>query len=252
MQIAVYIIIYNYGIKMTRSEFLRNLAFIPFLGIYACKNLPTEFEEEPKPDITFNDDMMGNAVQISQSNFANDVVKSGKEIIISYGADKWVTLKQTVNKAADYRHILITKQNGENANVLWGLVGSTPSIRLADAKGNNIVKDGIELEFPIISPSADENDSPLAEDWLLLTFKIFGFALAIWLGASVVRAVVSAIAFVAFNAVALSFIIIAAGLAYWLLKQIMNFMGWTIDDVVLFFKQTWERILEIFNSIVHQ
>ena len=79
--------------------------------------------------------------------------------------------------------------------------------------------------------------------------KVLGIAIAIWLGASVIKLVAAAIAFVAFNAMTFAFIAIAGSLAYFILKRVLDYMGWTYDDVVNFLIQSWNRILDLLEQL---
>jgi hypothetical protein len=164
--------------------------------------------------------------------------------------DSYIYLRHRVNQSADYRHIVVEKENGESANLLWGWKGIKPSIRLADNSGKTLVVDGVELEFAISSDSnSDSPENLSANDFFVLVMKILGIALAIWLGASIIRLVATAIAFVAFNAMTFAFIAIAGSLAYFILKRVLDYMGWTYEDVVNFLLQSWSRILELLNEL---
>lgn len=121
---------------------------------------------------------------------------------------------------------------------------------MADNSGNTLIVDGVELEFAISSDSGtDGPTNQTANDFLILAMKVLGIAIAIWLGASVIKLVAAAIAFVAFNAMTFAFIAIAGSLAYFILKRVLDYMGWTYDDVVNFLIQSWNRILDLLEQL---
>jgi hypothetical protein len=233
------------------------MASIPFFGVIssACKNSPTEPDPAKDPEITLTDNSETNALTIEKkSSLIRDVVEKDKDLKVIYrtkeNVDSYIYLRHRVNQSADYRHIVVEKENGESANLLWGWKGIKPSIRLADNSGKTLVVDGVELEFAISSDSnSDRPENLSANDFLSLVMKILGIALAIWLGASVIRLVATAIAFIAFNAMTFAFIAIAGSLAYFILKRVLDYMGWTYEDIVNFLLQSWNRILELLNEL---
>jgi len=83
-------------------------------------------------------------------------------------------------------------------------------------------------------------------DWIATGVKVAAVAFALWLGAQIGRAVLGAIAFLAFNAMVLGLLI--AGLAVispaieWVLRSITlqdveNFFGQLVDDIIYFFTE---------------
>lgn len=241
---------------MKRSQFLLYMASFPFLGVLsACKDSPVEPDPNKNPEITFSDNPESNALTIEKnSGVIRAVAEKDKDLKINFRTkqndDSFVYLRHRINQSADYRHIVIEKNNGDTANLLWGWKGIKPSIRLADNNGKTIVVDGVELEFAISSDTGTENPAnQTANDFLILAMKVLGIAIAIWLGASVIKLVAAAIAFVAFNAMTFAFIAIAGSLAYFILKRVLDYMGWTYDDVVNFLIQSWNRILDLLEQL---
>jgi len=233
------------------------MASIPFFGVLssACKNSPVEPESGKSPEISFSDNEESNAVTIEKnSRLIRDIAEKDKDLKIIYRTKEndmsYIFLRHRINQSADYRHIVIEKEDGETANLLWGWKGIKPSIRLADNNGKTLVVDGVELEFAISGNSGTEKPTyKTANDFLILALKVLGIALAIWLGASVIKLVAAAIAFVAFNAMTFAFIAIAGSLAYYILKRVLDFMGWTYEDIVNFLVQSWNRILDLLHEL---
>jgi len=232
------------------------MASIPFFGVLsACKDSPVEPDPNKDPELSFSDNPESNALTIEKnSGMIRAVAEKDKDLKIKFRTkqnnDSFVYLRHRVNQSADYRHIVIEKENGETANLLWGWKGIKPSVRLADNSGKTIIVDGVELEFAISSDSGtDGPTNQTANDFLILAMKVLGIAIAIWLGASVIKLVAAAIAFVAFNAMTFAFIAIAGSLAYFILKRVLDYMGWTYDDVVNFLIQSWNRILDLLEQL---
>jgi len=232
------------------------MASIPFFGVLsACKDSPVEPDPNKDPELSFSDNPESNALTIEKnSGMIRAVAEKDKDLKIKFRTkqnnDSFVYLRHRINQSADYRHIVIEKENGETANLLWGWKGIKPSVRLADNSGKTIIVDGVELEFAISSDSGTDGPSnQTANDFLILAMKVLGIAIAIWLGASVIKLVAAAIAFVAFNAMTFAFIAIAGSLAYFILKRVLDYMGWTYDDVVNFLIQSWNRILDLLEQL---
>lgn len=241
---------------MKRSQFLLYMASIPFFGVLsACKDSPVEPDPNKDPELSFSDNPESNALTIEKnSGIIRAVAEKDKNLKIKFRTkqnnDSFVYLRHRINQSADYRHIVIEKENGETANLLWGWKGIKPSVRLADNSGNTLIVDGVELEFAISSDSGtDGPTNQTANDFLILAMKVLGIAIAIWLGASVIKLVAAAIAFVAFNAMTFAFIAIAGSLAYFILKRVLDYMGWTYDDVANFLIQSWNRILDLLEQL---
>lgn len=241
---------------MKRSQFLLYMASIPFFGVLsACKDSPVEPDPNKDPELSFSDNPESNALTIEKnSGIIRAVAEKDKDLKIKFRTkqnnDSFVYLRHRINQSADYRHIVIEKENGETANLLWGWKGIKPSVRLADNSGNTLIVDGVELEFAISSDSGTDGPSnQTANDFLILAMKVLGIAIAIWLGASVIKLVAAAIAFVAFNAMTFAFIAIAGSLAYFILKRVLDYMGWTYDDVANFLIQSWNRILDLLEQL---
>lgn len=241
---------------MKRSQFLLYMAGIPFFGVLsACKESPVEPDPNRDPEISFSEDPESNALTIERNSaMIRAVAEKDKDLKISFrtkeNSNSFVYLRHRVNQSADYRHIVVEKEDGNSANLIWGWKGLKPSIRLADNSGKTLIVNGVELEFAISSGTGPEGPADqTANDFLILAMKILGAALAIWLGASVIRIVATAIAFVAFNAMAFAFIAIAGSLAYFILKRVLDYMGWTYEDVVNFLLQSWNRILELLQEL---
>ena len=159
-----------------------------------------------------------------------------------------VTMSIVAGGAALYRHVRIVRESsGEVANLLWGREGIHPSIKLADDAGRTLVKDGKPLEFSFGSVRR-EGRGP--QSWLELGVKIAAIALLVWLGASILKPIVAAIAFIAFNAMVIGIVIFGVALLVGVIKWIAELTGWTLEDVAAFFRRTVEEMKQLLAEVV--
>lgn len=232
--------------KKGRRDFLKfigNLSALPLLSY--CKNpLISEPELYPNSNIQENVDLFisGSEEEIAskvrnQYALIEDMVKNfGKEKIIAYSDNnsiKKLSLSIIKDKLTNYIYLRITKMdNNESVNILWGLDGFFPSLKFVDDNGNILVKDNKKMEFTLRKTVRREYSSL---DWLELGIKIFAFALLIWLGVTVLKYVIAAIAFVAFNALVLGIIIAGLALILPVIKWIIQMTKWSLVDIKFMF-----------------
>ncbi len=149
--------------------------------------------------------------------------------------------------AANYRHLRVIREStGEAVNLLWGWKGLLPSIRFADDRGNTLRSvDGqwIEVGFSDVRGAKGRQ----ASDWIATGIKVAAVAFALWLGAQIGRAVLGALAFLAFNAMLIGLFVAAVAVVSpaidWLLSNIK------LRDVENFFSQLVNDIIRLFTEI---
>ncbi|MCX8057563.1 MAG: hypothetical protein N3F03_08145 [Ignavibacteria bacterium] len=248
-------------IKIHRRNFLKSLgvlALTPF--IQSCESSVSSFwgdeqtgsnrerQNPPNVDILLEgtEEQIAKAVQNKHSVLQDLYNNPGKELSIGFLQDRtYNTLKISFAKTdiVSYPHLrIVNTRTSEIANVIWGIDGIYPSIKFVDNSGKTIIKNGKPLEFALNIPSKlNKTNSPA--DWIKIGIKIFGIALLLWIGASIVKYVAAAIAFIAFNAMAIGLVIAGAALVIQVLRWILDRTGITLNDIVAFF------VLAI-NSIV--
>lgn len=237
-----------------RRKFLSSLAVlsaIPFIP--GCKeSLSTEAEKLPDAELTLSGDeqTIASGVRKQFQKIQQLYDNPGKEFVVEYQSgrsSKLLGLSFTDNNAASYKHLLVRDINGNRSvNVTWGMKGIFPSIKFSDNSGNVLVINGTEMEFAIKSENG-ETSSP--KDWLTIGIKIFAVALAIWLGATVAKYIVAAVAFLAFNAMVIGLLLIGAAVLLPLLKLILNLTGWTINTITDLFSLSIELLLSLLLEI---
>jgi len=137
---------------------------------------------------------------------------------------------------ANYKHLRIVRESTNEAiRLIWGRDGIVPTVRFVNDDGTILqYGDGKEMEFKLKDLTGASPTKPI--DWLSLGAKVLAIGFAIWLGAQVAKLVVSAIAFIAFNAMVIGALMMAGGL----LKWFIDLTGLTWEDVKSFTSQTVE------------
>lgn len=241
--------------KTNRRKFLTSIGYFSAIPLLTyCKGFSTEpfINKEDNNNSLNNADLIltGSEKEIAsivQNQYslidylANNI---GKEKVIAYydnGILKKLSLSIVKSKLVDYPYLKLTKkENNETVNILWGMEGIYPSLKFVDNDGKLIEKNGQLMEFAI-KKTEDRDYSPI--DWLKLGVKIFAYGLLIWLGATVLKYVVSAIAFVAFNALVLGILIAGITLIVPIVKWIIDHTGWTKESIKEMFNRTVSDII---------
>lgn len=149
--------------------------------------------------------------------------------------------------AARYRHVRVVRETtGEAVNLVWGREGVYPSIKLADDSGRTIIKDARPLEFSF-GLARREGTGP--RSWLELGIQIAAIALLVWLGASILKPIVAAIAFIAFNAMVIGIAIAGVSLFVALVQWILNVTGWTMEEGRAMFERSIEEIAQSLREV---
>jgi hypothetical protein len=248
--------------QVNRRKFIKIttlLSLSPFLSsiLNSCANsISSVSEKEPKPDLVLEGDektiaeKIKNQYQMLKSLYENP----GKELTIAFpqgGRYNYLKISFSKDDLADYPHLkLVNWATGERVNVLWGRKGLNPTIKFVDNYGNVITKNGYRLEFQIKGSSTGKRTKS-AVDWLILGIKVFALALAIWLGFTIAKYIVSAIAFVAFNAMVIGLILVGLSVFIPLVKWILDLTGITIDDVISLFAMAVDLIVSTLINIVN-
>jgi hypothetical protein len=144
------------------------------------------------------------------------------------------------NGVADYKHVRIVRESTDEAiRLIWGRDGIVPTVKFVN-DGGEVLKDsnGKEMEFKVKDLTGASPTKPI--DWLSLGAKVLAIGFAVWLGAEVAKLVVSAIAFIAFNAMVIGALMMLAGLVKWFI----DLTGLTWEDVKSFMSQTVEKLAQ--------
>lgn len=258
--------------KIHRRNFLKSLGVLslaPF--IQSCENSVSGFwgegetgtnrdrPSQPKVDILLEgtEEQIAQALQNKHSLIQDLYNNPGKEISIGFTQDRnYNVLKLSFvnDNIVSYPHLkMVNTSTNEVANVVWGIDGIYPSIKFVDNYGNVIIKNGKPLEFALNIPSKlNKVNSP--SDWIIIGIKVFGIALILWIGFSIVKYIAAAIAFIAFNAMAIGLVLAGAALVIQVLKWILDRTGITMNDVVVFFQRAVSSIvnllIEVMNYII--
>ncbi len=247
--------------KVNRRKFIKIaglLSLSPFFSslLSSCANTISSLsEKEPKPDLILEGDEKTIAEKIKgqYQRLKSLYENPGKELTIAFpqgGRYNYLKISFSRDNLADYPHLkLVNWATGEMTNVLWGREGLYPTIKFVDNSGKVIIKNGYRLEFPITGTSTVKRTSS-AIDWLILGLKVFAVALLIWLGFTIAKYIVSAIAFVAFNAMVIGLILVGLSVFIPLVEWILSIAGIKIDDVISIFALTVDLIVSTLIDIV--
>ncbi len=254
-------------LKIPRRNFLKALGVLSLTPlIQACDSSVGYWGDEngtgrdrptkPNVDILLEgtEEEIAQAVQNKHSIIQDLYNNPGKELTVGFLQGlNYNTLKLSFVKSnlASYMHLrLVNKQTNAVANVLWGRDGLNPKIKFVDNYGNVIVKNGKPLEFTLSLPTKlNKVNSPA--DWIILGIKIFGIALLLWIGFSIAKFVASAIAFIAFNAMAIGLVLAGLGIVIEIIQWILGTTGITMSDVVSFFQKTISSIVNLLIDVMN-
>ena len=253
--------------KIDRRDFLKALGVISLTPlIQSCESSTGYWGDDagkdrdrpskPNVDILLEgtEEEIAKAVQNKHSVIQDLYNNPGKELKIGFLQDRtYNTLKLSFVKSniVSYQHLrLINTRTNEVANVIWGRDGLTPTIKFVDNYGNVIIKNGKRLEFAMRTPSKiNKVNSP--SDWIIIGIKIFAVALILWIGFSIAKYIASAIAFIAFNAMAIGLVIAGLVIVIELIRWILGVTGITMNDVVEFFQRTISSIVNLLLDVVN-
>ncbi|MCS7252523.1 MAG: hypothetical protein RMK18_03985 [Armatimonadota bacterium] len=144
---------------------------------------------------------------------------------------------------ANYRHLRVVKEStGEAVRLVWGWDGIKPAIQFVDDYGRLLTINGTKMDFKITDASGRLPSRSV--DWLSLGVKWIAVGFAIWLGAQVARLIVSAIAFLAFNAMVIGALMMAVGI----IVPILELTGWTFEDVKSFIGRMVEELVNVLRE----
>ncbi|MEG8947132.1 hypothetical protein [Rosettibacter firmus] len=251
-------------LKTNRRIFLKSfgsLAALSFLSFCENSRVTEPFFNDNNTDnnssVTSTDLVLSGSEQEIASNIKMQyslieylAKNTGKEKVIAYydnGLLKKLSISIVKGNLASYPYLRLTKQeNNESVNILWGMEGIYPSLKFVDDNGKIIEKENEKLEFAL-KKTDDRDYTPM--DWLKLGVKIFAFGLLVWLGATVLKYVIAAIAFVAFNALVLGIVIAGLTLIIPFVKWLIDRTGWTKDSVKDFFNNSFNEILNFLLEI---
>lgn len=219
------------------------------------RDRPTDRPVVPKVDILLEgtEEQIAQSVQNKHTILQDLYNNPGKELTIGFMQDNsYNTLKLSFIKdeLVSYPHLrLVNTRTNEIANVIWGMDGINPLIKFVDNYGNVIYKNGKALEFSLNLPGKlNKVNSPA--DWILTGIKIFGIALVLWLGFTIAKYIIAALAFLAFNAMAIGLVLVGAAIVIQVIRWILERTGITMNDVVSFFVMALNNLVKTLIDVV--
>lgn len=252
--------IQNQSNSISRRKFIFSLSLatgailtsIPFVN--SCNDNSTDSNDEIQPDILLkgSEEEVASAIQKQYGTLNYLAENIGKKKTIGFSDNnelRILTFSFQKNDLASYPYLQITdNKTNRNVNILWGMEGIYPSIKFADNSGETLVINNTEMEFAL-NPSLYSLEVNSPTDWLLLGIQIFALALIIWLGASISKYIISAISFLAFNALVLGLLFASLSIIIPLIKTILGITNWNLDTIRNLFDKAIEELLLILLNI---
>lgn len=249
--------------KSHRRDFLKTLGILSLAPVLKSCDSSTGFwgEDDPvnrdRPSKPIADIMLegteeeiARAIQNKHPIIQELYNNPGKELTIGFIQERVyniLRLSFTRSNLVPYLHLrLVNTRTNETANVIWGSDGIYPTIKFVDNSGNTIVKNGKILEFKLnINPAT----SPA--DWIIIGIKIFGMALILWVGFSLAKYIASALAFIAFNAMAIGLVLAGVAFVIQIIQWILNRTGIQMGDIVGFFQSSISAIVVLLLNVMN-
>lgn len=193
---------------------------------------PRYLHQRADIQLTGNEEKLAETLKAQYERLKTLALSPGEQLRIACptrSGTEILALSIVAGGAASYRHVRLVKEpTGEVVNLLWGREGTHPSIKLTDDQGKTLVRDGRQMEF---SFGLVRRNGTGPRSWLELGIKIAAIALLVWLGASILKPILAAIAFVAFNAMVIAIVIAGVAIFVLIVRWLLVLTGWTIEDV---------------------
>ncbi len=233
---------------MNRREFTK-LSLLGSAGlITGCEIFSSNDSHVPTLELT-NDSQAIKKELDGSFGLIKDLITNGEEQIkVNYPTEtgqESLTFSFVDNNAAGYTHLRLQQDNGEVANVLWDQENLLPAVKFTDDEGYILEKDGQSLSFGF--DQVVDNFDDLTEDGLLeLAWKFVAIGLVVWLGTNIAGAIITALAFLAFNAFVLGAVIIAVQASVSILEWLAEHTGWSETKIEEFF----DAVIIVFQRFV--
>lgn len=233
--------------QFTKLSLLGSAGLITGCGIFSSND-----SQVPTLELTNDSQTLKKELDDSFGSIKDLITNGEEKIWVNYPTEtgqELLTFSFVDNNAAGYKHLRLQQDNGEVANVLWDQENLLPVVKFTDDDGNTLAKDGQSLSFGF-DQVVDSFDD-LTEDGLLeLAWKLIAIGLVVWLGANIAGAVISAIAFLAFNAFVLGAVIVAIQASVAILEWLTENTGWSETAIEAFFETVIEELQEFIEEVM--
>lgn len=235
----------------TRRNLVRLLLCSPFAFASSCGD-SGRFFQVPSPVLVLEGDeaQLATIVRGQFPQLYELALNPGTTFRIGFASGRGfevLTFSFSDSSVTNYRHLRVLREStGEVVNLLWGQKGFLPSIKFTDDNGNTLqARNGQNLEIGFVDVGGLKGRQAL--DLIATGVKVAAIAFAIWLGAGVARSFLSAIGFLAFNAMVLGLLAAGLGVTLPLVKWVVENV--TVEDVKRFFGQLIDDIISLFSEI---
>jgi len=173
----------------------------------------------------------------------------GEELSVNFptvaGTEKTLIFSFQKKKGVAHPHLVIRRDDGRRLSLLHEGRGPLPAIRFIGDDGKPLVSLGDHLKrgWEAIM------DRLYGEDTIAIGIKAVALALAVWIGATIGKVVLAALAFVAFFAVVISLIFVGAAAIVTLLGKKYTFAEDAVEDVKHMFVRQAYHFQNLVKSI---
>lgn len=136
-----------------------------------------------------------------------------------------------------------TRKDGRRAFVNVGLLSG---LRILDEQGNSLKAAGKPAAYPLPAAKPEQWVDP--EQWIQGGIVVAGLALAAWLGLSAIGFVASGLGTIAIAGLVIGGAILAVGVV----EEIMERIGWTVEDFRALFAGSLDALLNMVAGAVQQ
>lgn len=217
-------------------------------------------------DVVLTDDTAQTATLLRDGALANRIAtvmstpeqfsqKPSNVLRVGIGADAvdfWADDISFLENTPQYRRVVAQRQSdGDIVEFHLETDGLSPKLVLRRrSNGQRVATIGFN-DVARRSRLPEAHAQLTATDLLSIGTQVFAVALAIWLGASISRAVLGALAFIAFNAMVIGIILAAIGLLTPIVRALLDFVGLqTFGDATAFFRRVVDELRLLFDQVV--
>lgn len=223
---------------MRRRTFCAKVGGLALLGMIfsrfaGCGKASPNGPSGQKADIKLGKNLKGNlsAVHNSLTQLRGMDGKPGKKLWIEAGDSAKIFSAEFVTGSLSPA-LRLTDSAGEFADLSWTLkAGIIPTLKIATSEGKS-------AEVPVTAGLAKATFAT-ADELIALGVKITAAALVVWLGSSLIAAILGALAYLAFIALAIGLIFVATGFA----EKFLGGFGW--QDFENFFRKALDDIVRV-------
>lgn len=142
---------------------------------------------------------------------------------------------------------ILTKPDGAQAALEFGLDGIKPVIRLTDINTGKIITQCI-IESETIRAKLARGQSLNPADWVQAGIVAIGVAIIAWLGLKAIELTVVGIGYLAMVAIIAGAAVVAGGV----ISSVFRTLGWSVDDFINLFRQSFADLADLIAGAIQK